>query len=56
MKLDHYVARARLKPGKNVILLKVAQDEPPAQLPAMLRFQMRICDAGGKAVLAADRK
>lgn len=56
MKLDHYVARARLKPGQNLILLKVAQDEPPPQLPAMLRFQLRLCDAGGKPVLAADRK
>jgi hypothetical protein len=56
MKLDHYVAKARLKPGKNVILLKVAQDEPPPQLPAALRFQLRVCDASGKAVLAADRK
>jgi hypothetical protein len=56
MKLDHYVARARLRAGKNVILLKVAQDEPPPQLPGMLRFQLRVCDANGKAVLAADRK
>lgn len=56
MKLDHYVARARLKAGKNVILLKVAQDEAPPQLPPMLRFQLRVCDANGKAVLAADRK
>jgi hypothetical protein len=56
MRLDHYVARARLKPGKNVILLKVAQDEPPPQLAPMLRFQLRVCDAGGEAVLAADRK
>jgi hypothetical protein len=56
MALDHYVAKARLKPGKNVILLKVAQGEPPPHLPPMLRFQMRVCDANGKAVLAADRK
>jgi hypothetical protein len=56
MTLDHYVAKARLKPGKNVFLLKVAQDEPPPQLPAMLRFQLRVCDANGKAVLAAARK
>jgi hypothetical protein len=56
MQLDHYVARARLKAGKNVILLKVAQDEPPPNLAQMLRFQLRVCDASGKAVLAADRK
>jgi hypothetical protein len=56
MQLDHYVAKARLKEGKNVLLLKVAQDEAPPSLPAMLRFQLRVCDATGKAVLAADRK
>ena len=42
MKLDHYVARARLSPGKNIMLLKVAQDVPPPYLPAMLRFQLRL--------------
>lgn len=56
MQLDHYVAKARLKAGKNVLLLKVAQDEPPPQLPPVLRFQLRVCDAGGKAVLPADGK
>ncbi len=56
MQLDHYIAKARLRAGKNIILLKVAQDEPPPQLPPMLVFQLRICDAGGRAVLAADRK
>jgi hypothetical protein len=55
MTLDHYVTSARLQPGKNVILLKVAQDEAPPQLPAMLRFQLRVCDGSGKAILAADR-
>jgi hypothetical protein len=45
-----------LKAGKNVLLLKVAQDQPPPQLPPVLRFQLRVCDAGGKAVLAEGRK
>jgi hypothetical protein len=56
MQLDHYTAKARLKPGRNVILLKVGQDEAPPQLPPMLRFQLRVCDADGAAVLAADRQ
>jgi hypothetical protein len=56
MELDHYIAKARLKAGKNVFLLKVAQDKPPPQVPPMLQFQLRVCDAGGKAVLPADRK
>ncbi len=55
MRLDHYVAKARLKPGKNVILLKVCQAEPPPQLPKHWRFQLRVCDAGGKSILSATR-
>lgn len=55
MKLDHYVARARLKPGKNTILVKAALDAPPPQLPKWWRFQLRVCDATGSAVLSATR-
>jgi hypothetical protein len=51
MQLDHYAARVKLRPGKNTILLKVAQDAAPPQLPPMLRFQLRVCDAGGAPVL-----
>jgi hypothetical protein len=54
MELDHYVARARLKPGKNTILLKIWMDTPPPQ-PKIWRFQLRVCDAGGAAVLSATR-
>ena len=55
MELDHYVARARLKPGKNTILLKIWMDTPPPQLPKVWRFQLRVCDASGAAVLSATR-
>jgi hypothetical protein len=53
MSLDHYVAKVRLKAGKNVILLKVCQDLPPPQLPALWRFQLRVCDSTGAAIHAA---
>jgi hypothetical protein len=56
MQLDRYVARVKLRPGKNVLLLKVGQDEAPPQLAPMLRFQLRVCDAGGAAVMPADAK
>jgi hypothetical protein len=55
MRLDHYVARARLQPGKNVILLKSCQDDPPAPLPKHWRFLLRVCDADGRAVLSTTR-
>jgi hypothetical protein len=54
-KLDSYVGKARLKPGKNTILVKFAQDAPPEQLPKMMKFQLRVCDTNGVAVLSADR-
>lgn len=55
MRLDHYVAKAHLKPGKNTILMKVSQDNPPPQVAKLWRFQLRVCDAGGAAVLSTTR-
>jgi hypothetical protein len=55
MDLDHYVAKARLKPGKNALLLKLWMDTPPPQLPKIWRFQLRVCDASGAAVLSTTR-
>jgi hypothetical protein len=50
MSLDHYVAKVRLKAGKNTLLLKVAKDEPPPGSPKDWRFQLRVCDASGDAI------
>ena len=52
MRPDHYVAKVRLKPGVNTILLKVAQDTPPPQLPKPnhWRFLLRVTDASGAAM------
>jgi hypothetical protein len=55
MRLDHYVAQARLKSGKNFILLKSCQADPPAPLPKHWRFMLRVCDADGRAVLSTTR-
>jgi hypothetical protein len=54
-RLDHYVAKAKLKPGKNVILVKFAQDIIPAGLPKAWFFQLRVCDANGVAILSTTR-
>jgi hypothetical protein len=56
MSLDHYVAKVRLKPGKNKLLLKIAKDEPPPGAQKDWRFQLRISDASGAGILSADRK
>jgi hypothetical protein len=55
MRLDHYVAKVRLQPGKNLILLKSCQADPPAPLPKHWRFMLRVCDAGGVAILSTTR-
>jgi hypothetical protein len=58
MRADHYVARVRLRPGANTILLKIAQDVPPPQVPPPnhWRFVLRVCDASGAALKPADDK
>ncbi len=54
MQVDHYVAKVRLKPGVNTILLKIAQDQPPPLPPPNhWRFLLRVCDPSG-AALAPD--
>jgi hypothetical protein len=55
MSFDHYVAQAKLKPGKNTILLKIILEDPPPPLPKMCRFLLRVCDANGVAVLSTTR-
>jgi hypothetical protein len=55
MRPDHYLARARLKPGKNTLLLKLCKEIPPGPVPKHWRFQLRICDADGVAILSTTR-
>src|SRR5262249_40570605 len=55
MSFDNYIAQAQLKPGKNSFLMKVCQAEPPAQLPKLWQFQLRIADSSGKAILSTTR-
>lgn len=53
--LDQYVASGKLKRGRNVILLKICQNEQTENWAQDWEFQLRICDAVGTAVLAANR-
>jgi hypothetical protein len=55
MSLDHYIARAHFKAGKNVLLLKIAKDLPVPGAGSLWQFQMRVCDSTGAAVLSASR-
>jgi hypothetical protein len=53
--IDQYAGRGMLKKGRNVILLKLCQDEQTVDWAQSWSFQLRVCDATGKAVLATDR-
>jgi hypothetical protein len=55
MNLDQYKMRGTLKPGKNVILVKVCQNEQTEDWAQRWQFQFRVCDAAGTAILSADR-
>ena len=51
MKLDQYKLPVTLKKGKNTLLVKCCQDEQTEQWTVEWRFQLRICDATGTAIL-----
>ncbi len=53
--LDQYVSRAVLEPGRNVLLVKVCQNEQTDPWCKVWGFQLRVCDRYGAAVLPADR-
>lgn len=48
--IDQYVSRANLKPGKNIILVKICQNEQTDSWAQAWQFQLRVCDAIGTAV------
>lgn len=50
---DMYQIRGRMKPGKNVILLKVCQNEMKEDWAQAWTFQFRVCDLAGRAIKSA---
>ncbi len=55
MYMDQYVGRGRLHAGKNVILVKIAQNEQTESWAQRWQFQLRVCDQYGTAVLCQTR-
>ena len=53
--LDQYIARGKLKPGKNLILLKICQNEQKEMWAQRWQFQLRVCDAIGSPIFSQDR-
>jgi hypothetical protein len=56
MQIDQYRVRAPLKKGRNVLLLKVCQNEQPEDWAQRWQYQIRICDAAGAAILPTTIK
>lgn len=52
--IDQFIAKGRLKRGKNIILLKSLQNEQKETWAQDWKFQLRVCDAIGTPVPDAD--
>ncbi len=51
--MDQYVGRGTLKKGRNIILLKVLQNEQKEDWAQGWSFQLRVCDSAGQAIREA---
>jgi hypothetical protein len=55
MEIDQFRTAGELRPGANRILLKLCQNEQTEDFAQEWRFQIRVCDATGTAILPAAR-
>jgi len=55
MALDQYKGTAKLKKGKNLILVKIGQNEQTEEWAQDWKFQLRVCDSIGGPILSQDR-
>jgi len=52
--MDQYKLKCRLKAGPNTVLVKCCQNEQKEDWTVEWEFQLRVCDSGGTAILAAN--
>jgi hypothetical protein len=50
MTLDQYRVRAELQPGRNILLLKICQNEQSEDWAQRYQFQFRVTDVNGRAI------
>ncbi len=55
MRIDQYKLKVHLAKGRNTLLIKLCQNEQQQDWTKQWQFQLRVCDATGTAVLAANR-
>jgi hypothetical protein len=54
MEIDQYVGKGTLQRGRNLILVKVCQNEQTEDWAQNWQFQLRVCDSRGTAVLSRE--
>jgi hypothetical protein len=54
MEIDQYVGKGTLRRGRNLILVKVCQNEQTEDWAQNWQFQLRVCDSRGTAVLSRE--
>ncbi|MEO1990726.1 MAG: hypothetical protein ABGW78_02250, partial [Pirellulales bacterium] len=55
IRIDQYRLPIELSAGRNTVLVKLCQDGQQKDWTKQWQFQLRICDATGKAILATNR-
>ncbi|MEN9021381.1 MAG: hypothetical protein ABF370_12835 [Verrucomicrobiales bacterium] len=55
IRIDQYQLPVNLQKGKNTLLVKLCQNEQEEDWTVQWQFQLRVCDATGTALLAANR-
>lgn len=55
MRMDQYKLTAPLEKGRNLILVKLCQNEQTEDWAQKWEFQLRVCDASGAAILSTTR-
>jgi hypothetical protein len=53
--IDQYAGKGKLQAGRNVILVKVCQNDQKEDWAQNWQFQLRVCDSTGGAVLPSDQ-
>ena len=48
--MDQFIGRGKLRAGYNTILVKLCQNEQTEEWARNWQFQLRVCDATGKAI------
>ncbi|HEV3417776.1 MAG TPA: hypothetical protein VG056_13205 [Pirellulales bacterium] len=53
--MDQFVGRGTMKAGRNLILVKLCQNEQTEEWAQVWQFQLRVCDATGNAILPREK-